>query len=153
MDQLSLLNGQKMIMEKPVNVLLVEDDPLDQIDVKRTLARKGILYRLNIARNGEEALAMLRGKMDSAFPGKPDVVIMDLNMPKMSGLEFLSEIRSDAALKDLKVFVVTTSDEASDRDAVIELGVSGFITKPLKLENPSSRDAFNLMIDLMNVQR
>ncbi len=140
-------------MEKPVNVLLVEDDALDQVDVKRALARKGILYRMKIARNGEEALRLQREDGGDIFSGRPDIVIMDLNMPKMNGLEFLHEARADPALKDLRVFVLTTSDEATDRDAALKLGVSGFITKPLKLDNPSSRDAFNLMIDLMNVQR
>lgn len=137
-------------MEKLVNILLVEDDELDQIDVKRTLARKNILYKMKIARNGEDALRLLRdGNTDDQ---KPDIVIMDLNMPKMSGVELLRKIRADDELKDLKVFVLTTSEAQTDRDAVAALGAAGFITKPLKFESPSSRDAFNLMIDLMNVR-
>lgn len=138
-------------MERLVNILLIEDDELDQIDIKRTLARKNILYRIKIARNGEDALHLLKND-NTVFEGKPDLIIMDLNMPKMNGAEFLSRLRRDDQLKDIKVFVLTTSEEPSDRESVLKLGAAGFITKPLKLESPSSRDAFNLMIDLMNIR-
>jgi CheY-like chemotaxis protein len=80
------------------------------------------------------------------------VILLDINMPKMNGLEFLSYIRKREEWKDLKVFVVTTSDERVDREASRKLGISGYIVKPLKLNNPSSIDSFNLMIDLMNMK-
>jgi CheY-like chemotaxis protein len=73
-------------------------------------------------------------------------------MPKMNGFEFLSKIKDRDELKDVKIFVLTTSEEKEDKLLAARLGVSGFITKPLKLESPSSIDAFNLMIDLMNMQ-
>ncbi|HYC86334.1 MAG TPA: response regulator, partial [Chryseosolibacter sp.] len=66
--------------------------------------------------------------------------------------EFLEQLKANDAWKDIKVFVLTTSDEKEDKTAALGLGVSGYITKPLKLESPSSLDAFNLMIDLMNMQ-
>jgi CheY-like chemotaxis protein len=68
----------------------------------------------------------------------------------MNGLEFLAAIRKMEEWKDLKCFIITTSDEKIDRMAAKDLGISGYIVKPLKLNNPSSMDAFNLMIDLMN---
>ena len=135
-------------MQRLINILLIEDDTLDQMEVKRTLERKNILHNLRIARNGEDALTVLQ---DSNSP-TPDVILLDLNMPKMNGFEFLTNLRTDDRLRDVKVFVLSTSDEGDDKLNAQKLGISGYITKPLKLESPSSLDAFNLMIDLMNLR-
>jgi CheY-like chemotaxis protein len=136
-------------MDKVVNILLVEDDNLDIIDVKRTLDKMHILNNMMVARNGEDALRLLSEKENSP-EAKPDIALIDINMPKMNGLEFLSAVRKMDEWKDMKCFIITTSDEKVDRRAAKELGISGYIVKPLKLNNPSSMDAFNLMIDLMN---
>lgn len=135
-------------MDKVVNILLVEDDNLDIIDVKRTLDKMHILNNMIVARNGEDALRILSEKERSDT--KPDIALIDINMPKMNGLEFLGAIRKMDEWKDMKCFIITTSDEKVDRMAAKEMGISGYIVKPLKLNNPSSMDAFNLMIDLMN---
>jgi CheY-like chemotaxis protein len=135
-------------MSKLVNILLVEDDQLDVIDIRRSLDKLKIFYQLHIAKNGEEALAILDG--DHGL--HPDVALIDINMPKMNGFEFLSVLRKDDKWKDLKSFIITTSDEKIDRETARQLGVSGYIIKPLKLNNASSLDAFNLMIDLMNMK-
>jgi CheY-like chemotaxis protein len=82
----------------------------------------------------------------------PDFIILDINMPKMNGFEFLDALRSRNEWRDLKVFVLTTSGEKEDRQAAKDLGIAGYIVKPLKLNNPVSNDAFNLMIDLMNMR-
>jgi CheY-like chemotaxis protein len=139
-------------MKRVINILLVEDDRLDQTEVQRTLVRKNIVHRLTIAKNGEEAMAFLKNSKSDAPFDKPDIILMDLNMPKMNGFELLENIRQIMALDDVKIFVLTTSDDREDKLNAARLGVSGFITKPLKLESPSSIDAFNLMIDLMNMQ-
>jgi CheY-like chemotaxis protein len=136
-------------MDKVVNILLVEDDNLDIIDVKRTLDKMHILNHMVVAKNGEEALKILNDK-ERAPETDPDIALIDINMPKMNGLEFLNAVRKTDEWKDLKCFIITTSDEKVDREAAKELGISGYIVKPLKLNNPSSMDAFNLMIDLMN---
>jgi CheY-like chemotaxis protein len=136
-------------MDKVVNILLVEDDNLDVIDVRRTLDKMGILNNMVVAKNGEDALQILNNKQRSEGAA-PDIALIDINMPKMNGLEFLNAVRKMDAWRDLKCFIITTSDEKVDRIAAKELGVSGYIVKPLKLNNPSSMDAFNLMIDLMN---
>jgi CheY-like chemotaxis protein len=136
-------------MDKVVNILLVEDDNLDIIDVKRTLDKMHILNNMIVARNGEDALRILNEKERSP-EAKPDIALIDINMPKMNGLEFLSAIRKMDEWKDMKCFIITTSDEKVDRMAAKDMGISGYIVKPLKLNNPSSMDAFNLMIDLMN---
>jgi CheY-like chemotaxis protein len=73
-------------------------------------------------------------------------------MPKMNGMEFLTTIRKKNEWKDIKVFVITTSDEGEDKEMAQRLGVSGYIVKPLKFNNPSSIDSFNLMIDLLNIK-
>ncbi len=140
-------------MQRIINILLVDDDSLDQIDVTRTLDRKNILYRLKLARNGEEGLRMLADTADApSFVGSPDIILLDLNMPKMDGFEFLQRIKSKSEWKNIKVFVLTTADEKEDKRKALSLGASGFITKPLKMETNASIDAFNLMIDLMNLQ-
>jgi CheY-like chemotaxis protein len=135
-------------MDKLINILLVEDDQLDAIDIRRSLDKMKIFYQLHIAKNGEEALDMLNSNQGL----HPDVALVDINMPKMNGLEFLSALRKDDKWKDLKSFIITTSDEKIDRETAKQLGVSGYIIKPLKLNNASSLDAFNLMIDLMNMK-
>ena len=139
-------------MNKVVNILLVEDDNLDIIEMKRTLDKMHILNNLVVAKNGEDAIQILNDKASSS-EAIPDIALIDINMPKMNGLEFLSAVRKMEAWKDLKCFIITTSDEKVDRTAAKELGISGYIVKPLKLNNPSSMDAFNLMIDLMNFQK
>jgi CheY-like chemotaxis protein len=139
-------------MQRLINILLIEDDMLDQMEVKRTLEKKGILHHLTIASNGEEALSILSELTVDAFSGKPDIILLDLEMPKMNGYEFLSRLKGNSEWKDIKTFILTTSEEKEDKAAALNIGISGFITKPLKLESPSSMDAFNLMIDLMNMQ-
>lgn len=134
-----------------ISILMVEDDTVDVMDAQRTLDRMGLLYKMHVARNGEEALEWLQlsGGEQST---RPDIILLDLNMPKMNGSEFLQKIRASSKWKDVKVFVITTSDEKEDRESTKRLGVSGYIVKPLKFNNPSSIDSFNLMIDLMNIK-
>ena len=139
-------------MDRVVNILLVEDDNIDIIDVKRTLEKMHILNNMTVAKNGEDALHILSEKRRQS-EGIPDIALVDINMPKMNGLEFLSALRKMDEWKDLKCFIITTSDEKVDRMAAKQLGISGYIVKPLKLNNPSSMDAFNLMIDLMNFKK
>lgn len=131
---------------------MVEDDSLDVRDAQRTLDKMNVLYKMQVARNGEEALTYLKEGLNNPGFVRPDIVLLDLNMPKMNGAEFLQAIRKSDQFKDLKVFVITTSDEKEDRQKVKDLGVSGYIVKPLKFNNPSSIDSFNLMIDIMNIK-
>lgn len=139
-------------MNKVVSILLVEDDTLDVLDIKRTMDKMNILHRMHVARNGEEALQYLEQQNPHNNFKNPDLVLLDINMPKMNGLEFLGAIRKSKAWKDLKVFIITTSEEKIDKEAAHTLGVSGYIVKPLKMNNPSSMDSFHLMIDLMNIK-
>jgi CheY-like chemotaxis protein len=123
--------------DKILSILLVEDDEVDIKNVKRAFQKNKILNPLYIANNGLEALSMLKGnkeegieKMDPA----PKMILLDLNMPKMGGIEFLEIIRNDPELRMISVFVMTTSDEESDKIAAYNFNVAGYILKPLSFE-------------------
>lgn len=122
-------------MQKNI-ILLIEDDELDIISVQRTLKKLDAEYDLLIAYNGREALSILT---ESDPPIMPDVILLDLNMPKMNGLEFLRVIRNNQRLSGIKVFIMTTSGESGDRAMAEELGISGFIIKPLSYSDNSKR--------------
>jgi len=118
------------------SILLVEDDELDIISVQRTLKKLDIEYSLYTAFNGKEALSMLN---DTHSPVMPDVILLDLNMPKMNGIEFLKSLRADKRFENIKVFVMTTSAEINDRTVAEQLGISGYIIKPLSYTDNSKR--------------
>jgi len=128
---------------KTPTILLIEDDELDIISVERSLKKIEGEFILHTAYNGIEAFSMLR---DTTLKLIPDVILLDINMPKMNGIEFLKILRSDPFLKDIKVFIMTTSSETSDRSAAEELGISGYILKPLNYTDNTKRsdsmDAF-----------
>jgi CheY-like chemotaxis protein len=121
--------------EKLVNILLVEDDQVDIMNVQRAFMKNNIQNPLFIAKNGLEALAMLRGEngKEKILP-RPQIILLDLNMPQMNGLEFLKELRGDQDLRSISVFVMTTSKDDSDRFEAYNLNVAGYIVKPVSFE-------------------
>ncbi len=120
--------------DKGMGILLVEDDEVDIMNVERAFKRINLTNPLHIARDGEEALAMLRCPDGSAAMTAPGLVLLDINMPRMNGIEFLREIRQDHRLKILTVVVLTTSNEERDVIAAYELNVAGYILKPVCFE-------------------
>jgi CheY-like chemotaxis protein len=128
---------------KKNTILLVDDDELDVISVERTLQKLDTEYELYKAYNGKEALALLASQGGTFMP---EVILLDLNMPKMNGLEFLSAMRKDKRFSEIKVFIMTTSASNSDRQTAEQLGISGYIIKPLSYTDNSKRsdsmDAF-----------
>lgn len=118
------------MIQKLVNILLVEDDEVDVMNVKRAFSKNNIKNKLFVAGNGVVALDMLR---NSIVP-LPRIIILDINMPKMNGIEFLKIIREDENLKNISVFVMTTSNEDSDKINAYNLNVAGYILKPLSFE-------------------
>ncbi len=123
-------------MMKHKKILLVEDDYLDVISVKRALAKLNIEHTLYVAHNGVDALSMLMGSNEAnSDKVQPDIILLDMNMPKMNGLEFLRIIKKYYSLNSIKVFVMTTSAEEYDRAESKRLGISGYILKPLDFDN------------------
>jgi len=111
-------------------ILLVEDDRVDIMTVQRALKKIYISNPLYVARTGIEALSMLRGDGYPRIEPTPSLILLDLNLPKMGGIEFLKELRSDPALKTLQVIVLTSSNEPSDRAAAYKYEVEDYIVKP-----------------------
>src|SRR5262245_25948594 len=114
---------------KVINILMIEDDTLDVMDVQRTLDRAGMLYIMQVIRNGEDAMAYLERTETDNSHARPDIILLDLNMPKLNGVEFLQALRKDFRFRELKVFVITTSEEREDRERSKALGISGYIVK------------------------
>lgn len=111
------------------HILLVDDDEVDVMVTQRALAREAASNPVVVANDGIEALEALRGAAGRAPLPRPFVVLLDLNMPRMNGLEFLAELRRDPALCDAVVFVFTTSDTPSDVRAAFRHHVAGYIVK------------------------
>jgi len=121
--------------EKLLSILLVEDDSVDVMNVQRAFVKNNITNPLHIAFNGVEALNMLRGSNGKPkINPSPRIILLDINMPKMNGLEFLRELRNDEELKSLSVFVMTTSNDDQDKIEAYNLNVAGYILKPLSFE-------------------
>jgi CheY-like chemotaxis protein len=112
-----------------VSILLVEDDALDVKAVKLALRELRIANPLFCAKDGIEALEMLRGENGLAKQGVPYIILLDLNMPRMDGLEFLDEIRADPELKRSVVIVMTTSAAEEDRVRAYDRNVAGYVLK------------------------
>jgi CheY-like chemotaxis protein len=110
-----------------IHLLLVEDDDLDVMNVHRALAAAPEIASITVARDGVDALRMLRG---NELPVERLVVVADLRMPRMSGLDLLKELRNDPRLKRIPTVVLTTSDDPHDRDAAFCLGAAGYFVKP-----------------------
>jgi CheY-like chemotaxis protein len=123
--------------DKMMNILLVEDDEVDVMNVQRAFKRNNITNPLYIASNGLEALAMLRGESQCSpvLPLVRRLVLLDLNMPRMGGLEFLQELRADDQLRSTPVVVLTTSNQDLDRIEAYNLNVAGYILKPVTFTN------------------
>jgi CheY-like chemotaxis protein len=111
-------------------ILLVEDDRVDIMTVQRALKKIDVSNPLCVARTGVEALGMLRGDGFPRIEPLPSLILLDLNLPQMGGIEFLKELRADPLLRTLPVIVLTSSNEPGDRAAAFEYEVDDYIVKP-----------------------
>ena len=118
--------------ERVLNILLVEDDEVDVMNVRRAFERNNVSNPLFVAGNGLEALAMLRSDQ---MPKERRLILLDLNMPKMNGIEFLQALRSDPELASLPVVVLTTSNDDQDKIDAYNLNVAGYLLKPVTFSN------------------
>lgn len=119
--------------QREINILLVEDDEVDVMNVQRAFKKVNITNPVYLATNGIEALSMLRGEstQPTEIPPERRLVLLDLNMPKMGGIEFLQELRSDPQLRTTPVVVMTTSNQDQHRVEAYNLNVAGYLLKPI----------------------
>jgi CheY-like chemotaxis protein len=122
---------------RTLNILLVEDDEVDVMNVQRSFKKNNISNPLFVAGNGVEALEMLRS---GSVPSQNRLILLDINMPKMNGIEFLRALRADPVLRSSPVVVLTTSNDDKDRLESFQLNVAGYLLKPV---------TFNSFVEVM----
>ena len=115
-------------------VLLVDDDPGDVLMIQDALTSSDVTREVHVVGDGEEALAFLRREGRYADAPRPDVMLLDLNMPRVSGREVLAAVKEDAALRTLPVIVLTTSQSPSDIVESYSLHANAYVTKPIDLD-------------------
>ena len=115
--------------DNQVTILLVDDDKVDTMAVRRSFRELNITNPVIATRNGIEALECLRGENGREKVPSPCLVLLDLNMPRMGGIEFLGELRNDPALRRTLVFVMTTSEAEEDRMRAYDKNVAGYVLK------------------------
>lgn len=123
-----------MTTEDDFSILIVDDDEVDRLLVRRAMKQNRFTNDLYETRHGEEALRFLRNEREFQDPKeapKPGLILLDLNMPVMNGLELLSELKMDAKLRTIPVVILTTSDAETDLVEGYSLGVAGYIVKPV----------------------
>lgn len=130
---------------KERTILLVEDDYLDVTSVRRALKKINVNHRLHVVHNGVDALDILNGNSKIQEKFIPDIILLDINMPKMNGLEFLRVIKNYYTLNNILIFIMTTSSEEYDKLAAHNLGIAGYILKPLDFHTtPVPKDVSDL---------
>lgn len=117
-------------MTKSLNILLIEDDIIEVMKFNRVLSTLGLNHKIIEANNGEEALETLKVKNIV-----PDIIILDLNMPKINGIEFLQILKKDNFLKYIPAIILTTSNNHKDVLECYKIGIAGYVLKPLKYED------------------
>jgi chemotaxis family two-component system response regulator Rcp1 len=132
------MNQPEQMLPKPIDILLVEDDPSDVLLTRRGLEASKLYNSLSVAKDGVEALQFLRKEDPFGDAIRPDLILLDLNMPRMDGRELLQELKADESLKLIPVVVLTTSDAEKDIVESYELQASCYVTKPVKLDEFSN---------------
>lgn len=127
-----------------VKFLLVDDDEIDVMSIKRAFAKLRIANEMVVAGDGVEALEILRGENGQQKIEPPYLILLDLNMPRMNGLEFLEVVRGDPDLKNALIFVLTTSTAEQDRVAAYDKHVAGYIVKS------RTEASFSEALDMIN---
>ena len=121
-------------MQQKLNVLLIEDDMIEIMKLNRTISTLNLDHNIIEANNGEDALKILEKK-----DNLPDIILLDLNMPKINGIEFLSILKNDDLLKYIPTIILTTSNNQKDLLECYIIGVAGYVIKPLKYEDYVSK--------------
>jgi len=121
-------------MRKLLKILFIEDDTIESMKFNRVIATLKFGHHINEAKNGEEALAFLTHK-----DNLPDIIILDLNMPKLNGIDFLTILKNDIVLNYIPAIILTTSCNHNDIKQCYKIGIAGYILKPLKYEDYISK--------------
>jgi two-component system, response regulator len=124
-----------MTLPRPMTILLVDDDPDDRYLTKEAFNDSPLVYNVHEAVDGEDGLAFLRREGEHADAPRPDLILLDLNMPRMDGRETLAAIKGDPDLRSIPVVVLTTSKAEQDIVKSYELGANSFIMKPVGFES------------------
>lgn len=119
---------------KPFDILLLEDEPADAHLVRVSLKEARVLCNLHHVLDGQAGLDFLQRRPPHETAPRPDLILLDLNMPRMNGREFLQTIKADPACRDIPVVVLTTSEVERDVEASYKSGAAGYITKPVDME-------------------
>jgi CheY-like chemotaxis protein len=119
---------------RPIEILLVEDDPGDTLITTEALAQSKVINNLHNVVNGEEALAYLRREGGYADAVRPDLVLLDLNLPRRDGREVLAEVKADDDLRRIPVVVLTTSQAEEDIVRSYDLHANAYVTKPVDFD-------------------
>jgi CheY-like chemotaxis protein len=138
-------------MVNVATILIVGEDEPDMPDFRRSLEKMKLICHLETVRSGNDAFDLLREKTKTAA-NLPDIILVENNLQEAGGLEFISRLRNEDAFRHLKCYLIASPSDTVDRQTAANLGVSGCLPKPLKLNRHQSMDSFNLMIDLMNLQ-
>ena len=117
-----------------IQILLVEDDPGDVLITREAFAENKVRNQLNVVSDGEAAMAFLRREEGFASAPRPDLILLDLNLPRKAGHEVLAEVKSDADLQRIPVVVLTTSDAEEDILRSYDLHANAYVTKPVDFE-------------------
>ena len=121
-------------MANSLNILIIEDDEIEVMKFNRTIRSLKLSHRVIEAKNGEQALEILNTKNQL-----PDIILLDLNMPKINGIEFLRILKNDKVLKYIPTIVLTTSKNHNDLLECYKIGIAGYVLKPLKYEDYVSK--------------
>ena len=113
-----------------MNILFIEDDKIETMKLQRTVSKLQLKHRITEAKNGEEALSILK-----SGDILPDIILLDLNMPRMSGIEFLKILKADERYKYLPTIILTTSQNRADLLECYKIGIAGYVIKPLKYKD------------------
>jgi CheY-like chemotaxis protein len=119
---------------QPIEVLLVEDDPGDVLLIREAFDFNKVHNNLNVVSDGEQALDYLRGTGDYADRTRPDLVLLDLNLPRKDGREVLADVKSDPDLRTIPIVVLTTSEAEEDVLKSYQLHANAYVTKPVDFE-------------------
>lgn len=117
-------------MSNLLDVLLIEDDTIEIMKLNRTISTLNLKHNIIEANNGEQALSILKDKNIL-----PDIILLDLNMPKINGIEFLKILKNDPHLKYLPTIILTTSNNRNDLLECYKIGIAGYVLKPLKYDD------------------